>query len=70
MRTSKDKALNPDLWSRLLKLCEEREVEFRWVRGHNGHSQNERCDCLANVAAKKSNLPPDMGYEGHSARLF
>jgi ribonuclease HI len=70
MRTSKDKALNPDLWARLLKLCEEREVEFRWVRGHNGHSQNERCDQLANTAAKRGNLPVDKGYEGHAGRLF
>lgn len=40
-------ALNPDLWGRLLELLEIHEVEFRWIKGHAGHEENERCDRLA-----------------------
>jgi len=63
MRTSKDKALNPDLWERLLKLCEKHDVRFQWVKGHNNHTENERCDQLSVQAANKPDLPPDTGYE-------
>jgi ribonuclease HI len=64
MRNKKDKALNPDLWEQLLKLCEQHDVEFRWVRGHAGNVENERCDQLAVMAAKQPNLPADEGYRG------
>ncbi len=47
MRTKKDPALNVDLWERLLKLLDEHEVELVWVKGHAGHTENERCDALA-----------------------
>lgn len=40
-------ALNVDLWEKLLALLEMHKVEFVWVRGHNGHPYNERCDSLA-----------------------
>ncbi len=40
-------ALNPELWDRLLTLCDKHEVEFVWVKGHAGHPENERCDELA-----------------------
>ncbi|MBR5452204.1 MAG: ribonuclease HI [Clostridia bacterium] len=43
----KKPALNPDLWEKLLNLCETHEVEFNWIKGHNGHLENERCDFLA-----------------------
>ena len=36
-----------DLWGKLIDLCEAHEVEFRWVRGHAGDVENERCDQLA-----------------------
>ena len=61
-RNKKDKALNPDLWSRLLDLCQTHHVEFRWVRGHSGHPENERCDRLAVEAAHQPGLPSDEGY--------
>jgi len=48
MRTKEDPALNPDLWSRLLELCEAHDVKFVWVKGHAGHPENERADVLAN----------------------
>ncbi len=56
------KALNPDLWTRLLELCDQHQVEFRWVRGHAGNPENERCDQLAVNAAQTPGLPPDEGY--------
>ena len=61
-RSSKEKAINPDLWERLLKLCAVHDVRFQWVRGHAGHGENERCDELAKAAAKGPDLPMDAGY--------
>ena len=63
MRTKKEHAVNPDLWERLLRLCEKHSVEFRWVRGHSGDPENERCDQLAVQAAHQRDLPVDEGYE-------
>jgi len=40
-------ALNIDLWEKLLPLLELHKVEFNWIKGHNGHPENERCDALA-----------------------
>ncbi len=40
-------ALNPDLWDRLLSLCDTHKVTFVWVKGHAGHPYNERCDAMA-----------------------
>ena len=45
-------ALNVDLWEKLLALFEIHRVRFEWVRGHNGHAYNERCDRLAVSAAE------------------
>jgi ribonuclease HI len=39
---------NADLWKRLDALVAQHEIEWRWVRGHNGHPENERADQLAN----------------------
>jgi len=58
-RNKKEKALNPDLWDQLLKLLIKHDVEFVWVKGHNGHIQNERCDALAVKAASGKNLLED-----------
>ena len=46
-KKDKSPALNADLWELLLSLCETHEVTFRWVKGHAGHPENERCDKLA-----------------------
>jgi ribonuclease HI len=62
-RNKKDRALNPDLWDRLLKLCDAHEVEFKWIKGHNSHPENEKCDQLAVQALNKPDLPPDRDYE-------
>ncbi len=40
-------ALNPDLWEQLLELLGQHDVEITWIKGHNGHPENERCDRLA-----------------------
>ena len=63
MRNKNEKAVNPDLWERLLRLCEQHDVEFRWVRGHNAQTENEWCDQLAQAAARRPGLPVDPGYE-------
>ncbi len=49
-KADKKPALNVDLWEILLTLLQTHDVTFVWVRGHDGHPQNERCDKLA-VAA-------------------
>ena len=40
---------NVDLWKRLLQAKEAHQVTFVWVKGHDGHPQNERCDTLARL---------------------
>lgn len=62
MRNKREAAVNPDLWERLLKLLEIHRAEFRWVRGHSGDPDNERCDALASAAARQPSLPQDPGY--------
>ncbi|MEE1087202.1 MAG: ribonuclease HI [Schaedlerella sp.] len=52
---------NTDLWKRLLKAKEPHKVTFVWVKGHDGHPQNERCDKLATTAADGNNLIIDEG---------
>lgn len=54
---------NADLWERLLTLCDNHEVEFYWVRGHDGNVINERCDTLASAAICASDLAIDETYE-------
>jgi ribonuclease HI len=58
-KKNKDK----DLWLRFLELEKQFHLEFIWVRGHNGHPENERCDELAVAAALSKNLPPDHFFE-------
>ena len=50
-KADRSPALNVDLWEQLLALLEQHHVEFVWVRGHNGHPYNERCDVLATTFA-------------------
>lgn len=63
-RTKKEKAINYDLWERLLSVIEKQEaVRFNWIKGHFGHPENERCDQLANIALNGESLIEDIGYE-------
>ena len=59
----KDKK-NPDLWKRFLTIYNHHQVKFKWVKGHNGHPENERCDELAVLASKMADLPIDPGFNG------
>ena len=52
---------NVDLWKRLLEAKQKHSVTFHWVKGHDGHPQNERCDELATTAADGTNLIIDEG---------
>lgn len=52
---------NVDLWKRLLEAKQIHSVTFHWVKGHDGHPQNERCDELATTAADGTNLIVDEG---------
>ena len=63
---------NEDLWRRYLAISKSFKLEFVWVRGHNGHFENERCDALAVKAAESRNLLIDEYYEQHecSIKLF
>jgi ribonuclease HI len=59
MLSKSEPVKNADLWQRLLRACETHHITWNWVRGHNGHAQNERCDALATQAADSDNLIPD-----------
>ena len=70
MRNRRERAINPDLWERLLSLTEKHNVAFKWVRGHAGVKENERCDQLATTAAKGRGLPADPGYKASPSSLL
>lgn len=55
---------NKELWQRLLKAKEPHQVSFHWVKGHDGHEMNERCDQLATAAADGEDLIDDPGING------
>jgi ribonuclease HI len=61
---------NPDLWLRFLKVYRKHKVDFKWVKGHNSHPQNERCDELAVYASGLPNLSVDSFYEKEEGKLF
>jgi ribonuclease HI len=69
MRTAADAAENYDLWEQLLDLCEKHSVDFVWVKGHAGNTENECCDRLATTAAAGKNLPADTAYENKKPRI-
>ncbi len=55
---------NADLWQRFLKIYEKHQVKFRWIKGHNNHPENERCDELAVAASSHGgHLHVDEGFE-------
>ena len=53
IKSDKSKAKNPELWDKILNLLAVHKVNFVWVKGHNGHPENERCDKLATEAYEK-----------------
>src|SRR5690606_5522689 len=54
---------NADLWKRFIEVFKKHQVKLKWVKGHSGHSENERCDELAVQSAMGGNLLIDHGYE-------
>jgi ribonuclease HI len=57
---------NKDLWIRFLNIYRRHKVKFHWIKGHNGHPENERCDRLAVAASEETNLLIDEVYEKES----
>jgi ribonuclease HI len=55
---------NQDLWLRLSTAAETHKVTWKWLRGHAGHKENERCDVLAVIAATGRGLLVDAGFDG------
>ena len=60
---AKQPVKNQDLWLRLLAAIGGHKVDWRWVKGHAGHAENERCDELGNIAVKRKELLEDDGFE-------
>ena len=54
---------NPDLWRAFIPLYQKLKPKMVWIKGHNEHPQNERCDKLAVAASKKDALLTDIGFE-------
>ena len=50
LTTAKKPVKNKDLWEKLLRHSEKHTIIWKWVKGHDGHPENERCDKLANEA--------------------
>lgn len=61
--SSKQPVKNVDLWKLIDEENQRHDVEWRWVKGHSGHPENERCDDLARNAAESNNLLTDKGYK-------
>jgi len=61
---------NPDLWMRFLKAYRNHKVDFQWVKGHNNHPQNERCDELDVMASQQEKLSIDTFYEKEEEKLL
>ena len=60
--SKKEPVKNRELFERLIELLKIHSVEFSWVKGHDGHEENERCDFLATSAASGENLSVDKDY--------
>jgi len=54
---------NEDLWRRFLQVEKKFNITYHWVKGHNGHPENERCDQIAVQSANSKNLNIDIIYE-------
>lgn len=63
---------NKDLWIRFVNIYRQHQVKFQWIKGHNGHVENERCDQLAVAASENKVLLIDQVYEDEkkSDQLF
>jgi ribonuclease HI len=64
MGAGRDSILNGS--GKMEQQCQQHDVEFRWVRGHSGNPDNERCDELALPTAQRADLAVDLAYEAAS----
>lgn len=62
----KDKK-NPDLWQQFMQMYRIHRPLLHWIKGHNNHPQNERCDHLAVTAYQQGDLIRDHGFENSKA---
>jgi ribonuclease HI len=69
VRTNFKGKKNKDLWLRFLEVYKKHQIRFTWVKGHNGHLENERCDELAVEASKQNNLLIDTYFEKEELKL-
>lgn len=60
---------NKDLWLRFLEVYKLHHIRFTWVKGHNGHPENERCDELAVKASQQKVLLTDTCFESEELKL-
>jgi ribonuclease HI len=67
MTSDKKPVKNQDLWLRLMAAMAPHRIDWRWVKGHAGHAENERCDELANLAVVSKELQEDTGFEATRA---
>ncbi|NWF51605.1 MAG: ribonuclease HI [Nitrospirae bacterium] len=54
--SQKKPVINRDLWERLLSLSNKHEIEWKWIKGHDGYPENERCDKIAKSEIKRCKL--------------
>lgn len=64
INSKKEPVKNRDLWERLIVAMAPHKIHWRWVKGHAGHLENERCDELANAAVASGRLLVDEGFAG------
>lgn len=62
-KSDKSPVQNRELWERLIPLLETHSVTFHWLKGHDGHPENERCDAMARAAYASDNLSYDEFYK-------
>ena len=67
IKSNREAVKNIDLWKRLIEAAAPHEVSYKWLRGHVGHRENERCDVLAKAAAARDDRPADDGFEEASS---
>jgi ribonuclease HI len=60
LNSQKEPVLNRDLWEMLLSLSKPHDIQWIWIKGHNGHIENERCDQLARISIKNCMLKPKL----------
>ncbi len=68
IKSDKSPVLNVDLWEKILHLCKDMDIVFKWVKGHAGNPCNERCDTLAVQSARGEHLEIDRVYEVSSCK--